>query len=204
MSTGRRRIRFFADVRLIGKWGRTLNRWPKDRKSVSTPGGSLPRRLISSSVAACIKSNSPSLKCLTALRKFLGRICRCGALSGVAFGVLGFRCGGEASRTTWRPRTGRASSRSAGWRPMPKSCRHRRRTAILRDGNHFSQKVPEQLRRDSHQKFAEILPAQEADEGARRVLQPLDDVFAILDPAFADAGGDIVHEIPRDRRIRRG
>ena len=42
-------------------------------KSVSTLGV-LPRRLISSTVAACIKSNSPSLKCLTALRRFLGRI----------------------------------------------------------------------------------------------------------------------------------
>src|SRR4029079_9614844 len=39
-------------------------------------GGNLPRRCISSIVAACNKSNSPSLRCPTALFKFLGRTCR--------------------------------------------------------------------------------------------------------------------------------
>jgi hypothetical protein len=50
-------------------------------------------------------------------------------------------------------------------------------------------------RRNLHQKFAEILPAQEADKGARRVLEPLDHIFAILNPSLADPGGDIAHEI---------
>ena len=38
--------------------------------------GTLPRRCISSIVAACNKSNSPSLRCPTALFKSLGRTCR--------------------------------------------------------------------------------------------------------------------------------
>jgi hypothetical protein len=50
--------------------------------------------------------------------------------------------------------------------------------------------------RNAHQKFAKILPAQETDEGPRRVLEPLNHVFSILDPSLADPGGDIVHEIP--------
>src|SRR4029078_12806650 len=36
-------------------------------------GGTLPRRRISSIVAACNKSSSPSLRCPTAFFKFLGR-----------------------------------------------------------------------------------------------------------------------------------
>ena len=52
-------------------------------KPVSTTCGVLPRRFIPSNVAACIKSNSPSLKCLTAVRRFLGRTYR-GSLSGAA------------------------------------------------------------------------------------------------------------------------
>ena len=50
--------------------------------------------------------------------------------------------------------------------------------------------------RDPHQEFAEIFTAQEADKGARGVLEALDNVSAILDPALADPGGDIAHEIP--------
>jgi hypothetical protein len=49
---------------------------------------------------------------------------------------------------------------------------------------------------NTHQKFAEILAAQEADEGLRRVLEPINHVFAIFDPSLADSGGHIVHEIP--------
>ena len=52
------------------------------------------------------------------------------------------------------------------------------------------------ISRNAHQKFAEILPAQEADEGPWRVLEPLNNVFAIFDPSLADPGGDIVNEIP--------
>jgi len=44
-----------------------------------TFGGNLPRRCISSIVAACKKSNSPSLRCPTAFFKFLGRTCRADA-----------------------------------------------------------------------------------------------------------------------------
>jgi hypothetical protein len=56
--------------------------------------------------------------------------------------------------------------------------------------------VPRIMSRNAHQKFAEILPAQEADEGPGRFPKPLNHVFAILDPSLADPGGDIVHEIP--------
>ena len=80
------------------KLGRTSNRWRKVCKSVSTPSGVLPRRFISSRIAACKKSNSPSLKCLTALRRFLGRTCRCGAVSVVASVAVIFG-GAQASRT---------------------------------------------------------------------------------------------------------
>jgi hypothetical protein len=51
-------------------------------------------------------------------------------------------------------------------------------------------------KRNSYQKFAEVLAPQEADESARRILKPLDHVFAILDTSLTDPGGDIVHEIP--------
>jgi hypothetical protein len=37
-------------------------------------------------------------------------------------------------------------------------------------------------------KVSEILPAKEADKGAPRILQPFHDVFAILDPSFAEPG----------------
>ena len=68
-------------------------------KDVSTPCCVLLRRFISSSVAACIKSNSPSLKCLTALRRFLGRTCRRGSVS-VAPSIAGdIVAVGEVSRT---------------------------------------------------------------------------------------------------------
>src|SRR5450756_384680 len=40
---------------------------------------------------------------------------------------------------------------------------------------------PRIIRRNLHQKFAIILPAQEADEGPRRVLEPLNHVIAILE-----------------------
>ena len=62
-----------------------------------TLGGSLPRRFISSSVAAWSKSNSTSLKCLMALRRFFGKTCRCDGGSAVAC-VAGGEGGGEASR----------------------------------------------------------------------------------------------------------
>jgi len=61
--------------------GRTSNRLCKVCKSVSTPRGVLPRRFISSRVAACRKSNSPSLRCLRALGRSFGKICRGGAVS---------------------------------------------------------------------------------------------------------------------------
>jgi hypothetical protein len=49
--------------------------------SVSTPWGDPPRRFISSRVAAWSKSNSASFKCLMALGRSLGKICRCGGVS---------------------------------------------------------------------------------------------------------------------------
>ena len=73
-----------AVERVFTSGGRTSNRWRKVCKSVSTPRGILPRRFISSSVAVCRNSNSPSLKCLIALGRSFGKICRCGAVSIVA------------------------------------------------------------------------------------------------------------------------
>ena len=45
--------------------------------------------------------------------------------------------------------------------------------------------------RNAHQKFSEILPAQQADECPWRVLESLNHVFAIFDLSLADPGGDI-------------
>ena len=84
-------------------------------KSVSALFGVLPRRFNSSSVASCIKSNSPSLKCLTALRRFLGRTYRRGSLSVVAFGA------GDAESVTVGNRSG--AVRSAGSRPVASAYR---------------------------------------------------------------------------------
>ena len=56
--------------------------------------------------------------------------------------------------------------------------------------------VPRIISRNAHQNFTKIFPAQEADERPGRVLEPLNHVFAILDPSLADPGRDIVHEIP--------
>ena len=54
---------FVAGDRLVAKSDGRRDDGPN---FVSVLAGSLPRRFISSSVAVCIKSNSPSLKCLTA------------------------------------------------------------------------------------------------------------------------------------------
>ena len=91
-------------------------------KSVSTLFGVLPRRFSSSSVAACIKSNSSSLKCLTALRRFLGRTYRRGSLS-VASSVAD-----NAEAVAVVNRSG--AVRSIGLRPMASACRRQRQTAI--------------------------------------------------------------------------
>jgi len=91
-------------------------------EGVSTACGVLPRRFISSSVAACIKSNSPSFKCLTALRRFLGRTYRRGSLSVAAFGP------GNAEAVAVGNRSG--AVRSAGSRPMTLACREQYRSAI--------------------------------------------------------------------------
>ncbi len=91
-------------------------------KAVSTLFGVLLRRFSSSSIAACIKSNSPSLKCLTALQRFLGSTYRCGSLS-VASPVAG---NAEAASVVNRS----GAVRSAGSRPMALACRRQRRTAI--------------------------------------------------------------------------
>ena len=56
------------------------------------------------------------------------------------------------------------------------------------------------LARNAHQEFAEILSAQEADEGPRSVLETLNHVFAIFDSSLADPGRDIAYEIAITRR----
>jgi hypothetical protein len=91
-------------------------------KSVSTLFGVLPRRFSSSSVAACIKSKSPSLKCLMALRRFLGRTYRRGSLSVVS------SVAGNAEAVAVVNRSG--AVRSIALRPMTLACRRQRRTAI--------------------------------------------------------------------------
>src|SRR5205823_15132547 len=53
---------------------------------------------------------------------------------------------------------------------------------------------------NAHQEFAEILPAQEANEGPWSVLESLNHVFAIFDSSLADPGRDIAHEIAITRR----
>jgi len=117
MSTLRRRGLPVADDRFVSKSGRTLNRWRKACKSVSTPGGILPRRFISSSVAACSKSNSPSLKYLTALGRSFGKIYRCVAVSIDAFEAPECVGDGAAARTvSVEKRSGVGSS--AGSRPI--------------------------------------------------------------------------------------
>ena len=90
--------------------------------ALSTLFGVLPRRFISSSVAACIKSNSRSLKCWTALRRFLGSTYSRGSLSVDAFG------GGDAEAVAVGNRSG--AVRSAESRPMASACREQHRSAI--------------------------------------------------------------------------
>jgi hypothetical protein len=107
------------------KLGRTSNRWRKVCKSVSTPGGFLPRRFISSIVVACRKPNSLSLKCLIALGRFLGRTCRGCAVSVVAFAA------GDAEAVVVGNRSGAVLS--AGSRPMASACREPYRSAITRE-----------------------------------------------------------------------
>ena len=96
-------------------------------KSVSTLFGVLPRRFISSTVAECIKSNSPSLKCLTALRRFLGRTCRCDAVSVATSDPSNFGGAGVSSTAAAENRSG---VRSVGLRPLALACRVRGRSAI--------------------------------------------------------------------------
>src|SRR6516164_7482378 len=55
------------------------------------------------------------------------------------------------------------------------------------------------LARNAHQELAEILSAQEANEGPRRVLESLNHLFAIFNSSLADPGRDIAHEIPITR-----
>jgi hypothetical protein len=67
-------------------------------ESTPTFGCGLSRRLISSSVATWSKSNSSSFKCLTALRRFFGKTCRCGSGSAFASAVDGLVGSDEVSR----------------------------------------------------------------------------------------------------------
>ena len=73
MSTRRRR-------KILPGGGNRLVRGPSGTAdcvdSTPTPGGTLPRRFISSSVAARSKFNSSSFKCLTASCRFFGKTCR--------------------------------------------------------------------------------------------------------------------------------
>jgi hypothetical protein len=56
--------------------------------------------------------------------------------------------------------------------------------------------VPRIISRNAHQKFAEVLTTQEADERPWRIPKPLNYIFAIFDSSLADPGRGIAHEIP--------
>jgi hypothetical protein len=65
-----------TDVRCVAGLFSSPDGRGDDVGSALTLDGNLPRRCFSSIVAACNKSNSPSLRCPTAFFKFFGRTCR--------------------------------------------------------------------------------------------------------------------------------
>ena len=97
-------------------------------KSAPILGGSLPRCFTSSNATAKSSSNSPSLKCLTALGKSFGKICRRGAVSVVASAAGNFFGGGASSRTALVEK--RSASVDGRSRSHSITCRHQRWTAI--------------------------------------------------------------------------
>jgi len=68
-------------------------------------GGKLPRRFASSTAAVISRSNSVSVRCLTALGRSLGRTCRCETLSAPAF-VTGASGAGEPRTISVENRSG--------------------------------------------------------------------------------------------------
>jgi hypothetical protein len=93
-------------------------------ESAPIPPRNLPRRSPSSNATSMSSSNSPSLNCLTAWRRFFGRICRCEDVS--AAGAAPDRSIGAegASRTSSvENRSGVVSSVDS--RPMASSCRRK-------------------------------------------------------------------------------
>ena len=108
-----------------GRFARSCRRL----RGLIVDGPNLPRCPISSRVAAWSKSNSASLKCLTAVRRFFGSTCRCEDASAVGcvagMGPIG---DGVPSRTvSVENRSGVACSPRS--RPMRGSCLHRCRQA---------------------------------------------------------------------------
>jgi hypothetical protein len=91
--------------------------------------GALPRRFISSTVAACSFFNSSSFRCLTALVRSFGRTCRCGGGSAVSVpaGV------GESGSTS--AERGPGEGLLPRWRPMVRLWPPMRGTAILPKAN---------------------------------------------------------------------
>ena len=50
--------------------------------------------------------------------------------------------------------------------------------------------------RDAHDQFAEVPAFQQSDEGFGRVLQSINNVFAVLDAAFVKPGAHLLVELP--------
>jgi hypothetical protein len=97
--------------------------------SVLTRRGNRPRRFASSNVASKSSSNSPSLNCVIACRRFLGRMCRCDAASVASFAASTVGDDGMAAFTpSVERRPGIAGS--AGSRRMTQSWRGQRMSAI--------------------------------------------------------------------------
>jgi len=71
-----------------------------------TFGGNLPRRFASSTDAVISRSNSVSVRCLTAVGRSFGRTCRCEVLSAA---VAAETCGGAPRTTSVENRSGVAS-----------------------------------------------------------------------------------------------
>src|SRR5438045_867978 len=70
--------------------------------------------------------------------------------------------------------------------PGGASSRFARGTSLSCSGSHKLS-----VTRDSHHELAEILPAQQPHESPRRVLQAVDDFFAVAHPALAQPSAHV-------------
>src|SRR5258708_3642789 len=87
-----------------------------------------------------------------------------------------------------RWRSGRGRARSIRWTASPSMIASRRCWGD-RDG------LSARLSRHPHQRLAEILALQHAEEGGGRVLQPVDDVLAVFKAAAAHPFARLAQEV---------